>query len=356
VVGTPGVAQTVVGLPLYKDDVYISAFQTTYTDLALFGELTFNLTSKWSLTGGARAFKQTVSQTQAISLLFDGPQYAANDTLGDEWRRALWKVNTSYHLNDNNLIYATWSQGFRRGGVNALPPQETNGYVTPEGLYHVSPDTADNYEIGAKGAVANRLRYSAAAFYIDWRNIQEGLDLTPLVLPGALNIGDGHSFGGELELDAALTTQLLGHVSYTYNQTKLTSLNPLVALPNTSQPPPPVGGRLPGTPLNSVAVGLEYNIPFAGGNWTLAANAHYQSAVLPALSATVQTVPGFTMVDARVSYESGHWLATFFCNNVANDLGIISYQDYTLFGNRAQAVISTPRTFGLTVAYSFKEH
>ena len=37
---------------------------------------------------------------------------------------ALWKVNTSYQLDKTNLVYATWSQGFRRGGVNALPPTE----------------------------------------------------------------------------------------------------------------------------------------------------------------------------------------------------------------------------------------
>ena len=38
--------------------------------------------------------------------------------------KALWKVNTAFQINGTNLVYATWSQGFRRGGVNALPPTE----------------------------------------------------------------------------------------------------------------------------------------------------------------------------------------------------------------------------------------
>jgi len=44
-----------------------------------------------------------------------------------------------------------------------------------------------------------------------------------------------------------------------------------------------------------------------------------------------------------------------YCDNVANALGITSYQDPALFGNRNQAIISTPRTVGLSVAYSFAE-
>jgi hypothetical protein len=39
---------------------------------------------------------------------------------------------------------------------------------------------------------------------------------------------------------------------------------------------------------------------------------------------------------------------------VANRLGITSYTDPSIFGNRSQAVVSTPRTVGFTVGYSFK--
>jgi iron complex outermembrane receptor protein len=353
----PGPTQYADGLPIIKDDVYINAFETHFKDLAAFGELTVNLTSSWTLTGGARVFKQTVSQGQQNALLFDGPGYAANETLSDEWRKALWKVNTAYHLDDSNLVYATWSQGFRRGGVNALPPTELAGaFVTPVALSHVAPDTADNYEVGAKGTVDGRLRYAADIFDIQWHNIQEGVDLTPLVLPGALNIGSGYSRGVELELDAIVTPHTKVHLGYTYDQTKLTSLSPLFHQPNTSFAPPPTGGSLPGTPRNSVAAGLQLGaFPLAGGDWTYSVNAHYQSSVLPALSATAPTVPGFVMIDTRLSYERSHWSGALYCNNVTNNLGITAYQDPALFGNRAQAIVSPPRTIGLTLGYSFQE-
>jgi len=232
----------------------------------------------------------------------------------------------------------------------------TSNYVTAPSLSHLQPDKVDNYEIGFKGTVENRLRYSAAVYDMEWHNIQEGVQLTPLVLPAALNIGNATSRGVELETDASFTFHWAGHLSYTYDQTKLTSVSPLFSYPNTAVPAPAVGTPLPGTPKNSVALGLEYqHAQFAGGELRYALNAHYQSSLVPALSATVPTVPGYTMLDGRISYAISHWLATVYVDNITNNLGITSYSDPALYGNRYQAVVSTPRTVGITFGYSFKE-
>ena len=45
---------------------------------------------------------------------------------------------------------------------------------------------------------------------------------------------------------------------------------------------------------------------------------------------------------------------TLYLDNVTNNLGTTSYQDPAIFGNRAQAIVSQPRTVGLTVSYSLK--
>jgi len=357
-----GVYDSVAGIPIVKDQAYIGDFETEFKDLAAYGELTWHITGPWSLTGGARVFKQTITASQQTGLLFDGGPFfepsvpIANITLSNEWRKALWKVNTAYKLDESNLIYATWSQGFRRGGVNALPPSEPAfGYVTPPELRDLEPDTADNYEIGIKGTLQNRVRYAAAIYDIEWHNIQEGLQLTPLVLPGSLNIGEAYSRGVEMEIDAIITPHLELQLDYTYDRTSLTSLNPLFVQPNASAPPPAVGSPLPGTPKSSLAAALQYRRPdWHGGEWLFGVSAHYQSVVLPALSATVPTVGGYTMVEARAAYSRSHWLTTLFVNNATNNLGITSYQDPAIFGNRAQAIVSQPRTIGLKVSYSFK--
>jgi outer membrane receptor protein involved in Fe transport len=355
---TPGPTQYIDGLPILPDRAYISSFDTKFTDLALFGELTAHLTSRWSLTGGARVFRQTVGETQVNAAFFEGPVAITNLYSSNAWRKALWKLNTAYQLDPSNLVYATWSQGFRRGSVNALPAVEyefSPPYVTPPALRQVAPDTADNYEIGAKGTIANRFRYSTAIYDIQWHNIQEGVELTPFVLPGAANIGDGYSRGLELELEALLTQHITAHVDYTYDQTKFTSINPLFA-ENASFTPATPGGPLPGTPRTSIAGGVEYgHLMWGGGEWVYAIDGHYQSSVLPSLSETVPTVAGFAMFDTRLSYQHTHWLTTLFCTNLTNNLGITSHQDPAQFGNRAQLIISQPRTVGVRLAYQFKE-
>jgi hypothetical protein len=50
-----------------------------------------------------------------------------------------------------------------------------------------------------------------------------------------------------------------------------------------------------------------------------------------------------------------HWTGTLYVNNLTNNLGVTSIQDPALFGNRAQSIISQPRTVGIMVAYRFKE-
>jgi outer membrane receptor protein involved in Fe transport len=354
---TPGSPPSMIlGIPIIKDQAYVGDFETKYTDLAAFGEFTWHFAPSWSLTGGTRLFRQTVSQSQQTGLLFDGAAYVANETRSDAWRKALWKVNVAYRIDSASLAYATWSQGFRRGAVNAIPPTEAAvGYVTPPGLFTVTPDTADNYEIGVKGTLRGRLRYSAALYDIEWHNVQQSAFLTPLALPGAVNIGTAYSRGFETEIYALLTDHLSAQLDYTYDQTKLTGYSAL-ALQGLSVPPPPPGSPLPGTPKNTAAAALEYrHVPAGAGELRFAVSAYYRSALLPALSATIPTVPGYTMLGARVSYTQAHWLATVYADNLTNQRGVNSYTDPLQWGRYYQALVSRPRTVGLTVGYTFRE-
>ena len=352
---TPGnPPNTVEGVPIIKDQAYIGDFETHFKDTAVFGELTWHIAPDWTLTGGTRVFKQTLQQAQQTGLLFDGPGFIANSGLSATWSKALWKVNTAYQIDKTNLVYATWSLGFRRGGVNALPPSEF-GVQTNPALFKVQPDTADNYEVGVKGTIANRFRYSAALFDIQWHNVQEGAQLTPLVLPGAINVGNAYSRGFESEFFANLTDHLSGQLEFTYDITAITSFNS-DALNGLSVPPPPVGSVLPGTPKTSLAAGLEYgHVEIAGGEFRYSLNGRYQSAVVPALSATIPTAAGYAMLDTRASFAISHWLASVYVENLTNNLGINSYSDPSNYGKYYQALVSRPRTVGVSLAYSFKE-
>jgi iron complex outermembrane receptor protein len=353
---TPGPVSYIDGIPINKDQAYIGDFSTRYTDLAAFGEFTWRFAPSWSMTGGARVFRQTVSQSQQTGLLFDGPAYIANETQSNSWRKALWKTNIAYRIDPTNLVYATWSQGFRRGAVNAIPPNEVGGYVTDPALFKVAPDTADNYELGLKGTLQNRYRYSVAVYDIQWHNIQQSAFLTPLALPGAVNLGDAYSRGIEAELYGRLTDHLSVQIDYTYDETRLTSLSPTATgLGNLTVPPPAVGSPLPGTPKNTAALAIEYgHVPIGGGELRCALTAHYQGSLIPALSSTIPIVPSYTLVGARIGYTHSNWQATLYVDNLTNQLGINSYTDPSQWGNYYQALVSRPRTAGITIGYSVK--
>ena len=101
---------------------------------------------------------------------------------------------------------------------------------------------------------------------------------------------------------------------------------------------------------------LEYgHVELAGGEIRYAVSAHYQSRIVPALSATIPSAAGYTMVDTRLSFTRSHWIVTAYVDNLTNQLGINSYSDPTNYGANYQAVVSTPRTVGVTLGYSFKE-
>jgi outer membrane receptor protein involved in Fe transport len=372
--GEVGTGTVTDGIPIVLDQTYIGDVETEFKDMALFGELTWHPTADWSVTGGTRLFKQTVSQAQQTGLLFVGPAFISNNAGHDDWRKALWKINTAYQLDKSNLVYATWSQGFRRGGINALPLVEeaparagTVGttcatgenavkgyYCTNPALLTIEPDKADNYEIGVKGVIDNRVSYSADIFDIEWHNVQEGTSLTPLSLPSAANVGNAVSRGLELDTTVSITHHLAAKLGYTYDQTKLTSFN-FVFSQNVTVPLPAPGGPLPGTPKESVALGLEYaHVNVAGGELLYALDSHYNSAIISSISNTALKVPGYTMLDGRVTFTKSHWLGTFYIDNITNTLGINAITDPTFWGNRYQDVVSRPRTYGVTLGYAFK--
>lgn len=59
---------------------------------------------------------------------------------------------------------------------------------------------------------------------------------------------------------------------------------------------------------------------------------------------------------ARAGYTLPHWAATVYVDNLTNRIGVNSYTDPIQWGKYYQALVSRPRTVGLTLSYSFKEH
>ncbi len=74
------------------------------------------------------------------------------------------KFSLSYKFNPEALVYATFSRGFRPGGVNRN-----------QGIPPFTPDYLTNYEIGWKTEwLDHHLIFNGAIYYEQWKNFQFG--------------------------------------------------------------------------------------------------------------------------------------------------------------------------------------
>ena len=141
------------GIPIVKDQAYIGDFETTFRDIAVFGELTAHLTSAWSVTGGTRLFKQTLSQAQQTGLLFDGGPDLRSPTFAERFvERALWKINTLLSARQDQSGLCDLVAGVSpRQRQRAAAQRAGVGYTTHAGLTGSAPDTAEQLRSRRQG-------------------------------------------------------------------------------------------------------------------------------------------------------------------------------------------------------------
>ena len=74
----------------------------------------------------------------------------------------VWRVNMNWKATDTSMLYATWSEGYRPGGINRNP--FVGDYVS---------DFLTNYELGWKTRFADdRFQFNGAVFLEEWDDIQ----------------------------------------------------------------------------------------------------------------------------------------------------------------------------------------
>jgi outer membrane receptor protein involved in Fe transport len=101
------------------------------------------------------------------------------------------RVNLTYKITPDKLVYATWSKGFRPGGVNRTSLQSIGPYKS---------DFLTNYEIGWKTQWFDRhLRWNGAVFWENWKDFQFSF-LGPNSVTVIENGGNGRIKGIENEI------------------------------------------------------------------------------------------------------------------------------------------------------------
>ena len=353
-------------------------------DKAIFGELTYDFTEKFTGTFGARYFKYDNSLYGFNGFLehctgqyVDGEfvqmepedggeiQYPCFDTRilddvakGNDWA---FKGNLEYRIDDDKMIYVTYSEGFRAGGVNR---------ARVEGIPKYEPDFVTNYEFGWKTVLANgAVRFNGAVYQLDWDDFQFGfLDFSVSNLTIVQNVGNARTRGVEWDLAWAVNDGNTLSFAGSYNDAELKTGfwrdqdDEDAGLP----PNAPKGTPMPYVPkwqltgiwrsnfdVGSMPGFFQAALAYTGSRWN-----DLDTLNIPAR----QKMDDYTLLNLSAGIEKNNWTLSFFANNLLDERAQIDIEDPG-YGNQLvldrppghkwTTVTNRPRSFGVRFSQRF---
>lgn len=322
---------------------------------AAFGEASWEFSRDFTFAAGARAYdyERTGRLDTAGALFGDAVTIVEADASGTSFR-----ANLSYTPNDNALVYAGWSQGFRLGKPQPGLPAgvcdlDGDGVVdgtdiTIESTTSVESDDVDSYELGGKFALLDRrLTLTANVFRMEWTGMPVivGATCGAVSLGYNTNAGEALSEGVEVQTNFYATDALRIDVGGSWIDAKLTEDVPTQGFFD--------GDRLPGSPEVNANLSVQYEFEIGGYGAFVRADSIYVGSFYGDTQESPATESGdYVEVDlsARVTIE-----------NVNIDLYVRNLTDEDAFTFRGISAISgefngyrlRPRTFGLRLGYAF---
>ena len=370
-------------------------------DYAAFGEATFDVTSTLALTAGLRAYKYdnsligffgfgrnpgagfTASPFNAAGSSRTG-YIACYTTTGAQLRDNLTgtllpaavpgspctnlgtfqngkvvpksttgngfthRLNATWKITPDQMVYATWSKGFRPGGINrrgTLPPY--------------AEDTLTNYELGLKTSWGP-LRINGAVYVQDWKKFQYSF-LGQNSFTEIHNGPDARIKGAELDVFWRPATGLTLNGSAAYTDAKTRQKTCKTDDPTFSCTGPdisaPKGTRLPVTPQFKASGTGRYEFPVGGGTGHLQTIVTHQSSSTADLrtdeAALLGRLRAYTMFDFSLGMEWRKITAELFFENAFDERAELTRYTECSVCTRVYVVPYAPRTIGLRLGTKF---
>ncbi len=371
----------------WSDTVWLTNQTRVDRDYALFGEASVDIVEDLTFTGGIRLFRtrnslkgffgfadewsgsgnsgETLCSFQNGDARFDesswvpftnfaGTAPCTNlDTVvkQDDYTP---KVNLTYRFDDDRMVYATWSKGFRPGGVNRnsqFPPYKA--------------DFLTNYEAGFKTSwFDNSVRLNGAFFWQKWDDFQFSyLGINGLTI--VTNAGKARIWGIETSLDwvPIESLQISGGLSILDGELRQDFCRDLTIAPATCPGTPffaTKSTKLPIVPDYKANLTGRYSFDIGEYGAYLQSSLVFQgstrSALLPAESAVLGgRNSAYQLVDLSAGLEGEKFHAELYVDNVGDErlqIGKGTQCDFNVCTRTATAT-GTPRTVGIRFGQKF---
>jgi len=336
-----------------------------------FAHAVVHLTDRLNLTGGVRYTDDRKTYT-FVRDTADGAYHASVTPIDGQtatFTKGIWdfRAVADYRWSDNFFTYAQFSTGFKGGGVNPRP-------FAPNQVAPFGEEKLKAYEIGFKSDFLDRrVRLNVAAFLNDYTNLQIQTN-TPFfnvnwpvqedptlpnynpsagTAPAAvfLNAGDVRQKGVEAELTASPIDGLDINASVSYLEGHYTKL-----LSQATTSGLTADMELPFAPKWQGTIGIQYEIPFAGGTLTPRVDYNFQStSYANAINDARNLLEARDVVNAHLTYrtDDGDWEATLGVTNLTNDFYYYSKQDIYVASGYLTATPARPREWSFSLKRNF---
>jgi iron complex outermembrane receptor protein len=348
------------GRPTFQGAASISANPPAFNDQlnknegeqkAIFGEVTVGVTDKLDVTLGVRVtddngrsivhqptdgFRPVAVGAEPRGDIYAGYRTAVNEN-PDLGNNTTNKLGIQYQLNDDIMLYGSWSEGFTETAIqNPNLPTSVNG-VCPSVLVatavNLRREVITNREIGMRSDwLDNSLRFNATYFDADWDGMRvNNLPIDPCTgaqspFPYMSADGGGVADGWEFEVVYAIGERWRVNANLGLIDTEYTSRGFFDG----------ANGIGPNTPFayapdTSASLGLQYDLPVEGGaQWTFVGNYGWsdqytrdnanQRTPVDANGNYIYE-PAYGLLNARVTFTpaDANWTATIFGTNLTDE-------------------------------------
>jgi iron complex outermembrane recepter protein len=387
------------GAQQFPGVVYLNSMDRTDRDQALFGSIDFDLGDKFTLSLGMRYFEPEVHVKGFFGFpLGFSPAHAPGANPGEEsepgnpanggdgafsptgqgwsrngeWRCAsqvdrkdapcqnvdkkisesdyVGRINLTWKASDAAMLYTTWSEGYRPGGINRNP--FAGDYKS---------DFLTNYEIGWKTRMAdNRLQFNGAVFLEDWNDIQISFQGGN----GITQVANGPKAqvkGIETQIDWLPTDNLRIGTSLAYYDSELKDdYCDFDANGNCVNLNAPKGTALPITPDFKGNLIARYSFPLGAFEAHMQGALAYETSRASTLAIADNDlygdIPSSTFLDLTFGVQKDKYSVEFFVANATDEsapLYLTSECTPQVCGGQTYGVQNRPRTIGIRFSQDF---
>ena len=350
-------AKNLLGLPPEAQFFNSDTPDARTKSFAAFGEIYYNLSPATKLTVGLRYTKDRKSIQTRTVFLSAPPPYTTGSGAYDA---LTGRVVLDHKLSPDNLLYASYSRGFKGGGLNV------GNAVTPS----FAPEFINAFEIGSKNSFfSNKLQANFSAFYYDYKNLQLGQRLGTSVI--TVN-GNAKVWGLESEFVWAPVRGLLVNANASYLNTSIGDLltidpaNPAQWTPAAGAPTrtPAVavnlrGKELPYSPHFKFSIGAQNTMPLGETGWSATVRGDYSrqsSYFAREFNTSNDRIAAWSVANAFIRFTNQPETVSIegFIKNIGNSDNITnSIIESDLVGSYRNARILDPKTYGVTTTFKF---